>query len=96
MKNLTQIENKLAAHKGKLFQQYHVKNMAIFGSYARNEQRKTSDLDILVEFNSPIGIEFIDLANDLEQLLRIKVDLVSRNGIKPKYLREIKSDLRYV
>jgi predicted nucleotidyltransferase len=96
MKSLAQIENMLAAHKGELFQQYHVKKMAIFGSYARSEQRKTSDLDILVEFNSPVGVEFIDLANDLERLLKIKVDLVSRNGIKPKYLKEIKSDLKYV
>lgn len=96
MKSLSQIQSKLSIHKGELFQQYHLKNMAIFGSYARNEQKKTSDLDILVEFKSPIGIEFIDLANFLEQLLKIKVDLVSKNGIKQKYFREIKSDLRYV
>jgi predicted nucleotidyltransferase len=96
MKSLSQIESKLAAHKGQIFQQYNLKNLAIFGSYARNEQKRSSDLDILVEFKSPIGVEFIDLANYLEQLLRIKVDLVSKNGIKQKYLREIKNDLKYV
>jgi uncharacterized protein len=96
MKSLIQIQDKLTSHKGELFQRYHIKNMAIFGSYARNEQKKTSDVDILVEFNSPVGVEFIDLANYLEGLLKIRVDLVSRKGIKPKYYREIESDLKYV
>lgn len=70
--------------------------MAIFGSYARNEQRANSDLDVLVEFDSPVGVEFIDLANYLESFLDLNVDLVSRAGIKPKYYREIKNDLKYV
>lgn len=96
MKNLAQIQDVLSSRKGEIFQRYHVKNMAIFGSYARNEQKKTSDLDILVEFKSPIGVEFIDLANYLESILKLRVDLVSRNGIKAKYYKEIKSDLKYV
>ena len=49
--------------------------MAIFGSYARGEQRMDSDVDVLVEFNAPIGMRFIDLANDLETILQTKVDL---------------------
>jgi len=96
MKNLTQIQSALSSRKGDLFQKFHVKNMAIFGSYARNEQKRSSDLDVLVEFSSPVGIEFIDLANYLENLLKVRVDLVSRNGIKPKYFKEIKNDLKYV
>lgn len=96
MKNLAQIRTTLTTHKGELFQRYHLKNMAIFGSYARNEQKKTSDLDILVEFSAPIDIEFIDLANYLEGLLKLRVDLVSKNGIKPKYYKEIKNDLKHV
>ena len=43
-----------------------------------------------------MGIEFIDLAGELEAILHRKVDLVSKNGIKPKYLEEIKKDLVYV
>jgi uncharacterized protein len=96
MKNFSQIQNALSSHKSELFQKYHIKNMAIFGTYARNEQKRNSDLDILVEFYSPIGVEFIDLANYLEHLLKIRVDLVSKKGIKPKYFREIKDDLKYV
>lgn len=70
--------------------------MAIFGSYSRREQNESSDLDILVEFSDKIGIRFIDLANDLEQIVGFKVDLVSKKGIKEKYLESINSDLIYV
>jgi uncharacterized protein len=96
MKSFSQIKDVLASHKLEMLQKYHVKNLAIFGSYSRNEQNRKSDLDILVEFNAQVGIEFIDLANYLEGLLKIRVDLVSRNGIKPKYYKEIRSDLKYV
>lgn len=70
--------------------------MAIFGSYARNEEKQSSDLDILVEFNGKIGIRFIDLAEEIERLLGIKVDLVSKSGVKGNYLKSINSDLIYV
>lgn len=82
MKSLIQIKTELAFDKDELFQKFQIKNLAIFGSYARNEQKANSDLDILVEFNSPVGVEFIDLANYLESVLNINVDLVSRKGLK--------------
>ncbi len=75
---------------------YGLKHIAIFGSYSRDQQNDASDLDILVEFSRPVGIEFIDLAEELEGLLNIKVDLVSRNGVRPEYLKQIESDLNYV
>ena len=70
--------------------------MAIFGSYSRKEQNDSSDLDILVEFSDKIGIRFVDLADDLENIIGIKVDLVSKKGVKSKYLKSIDSDLIYV
>ena len=96
MKNLHKILNKLSAHKSELFDQYSLKSLAIFGSFSRNTVHKDSDLDILVEFNAPIGIRFIDLADELEEMLGIKVDLVSKKGIKKKYLDAIEQDLIYV
>lgn len=96
MKNLSQIQDTLSSRKDELFERFQIKNLAVFGSYARDEQKQTSDVDILVEFKSPVGIEFIDLANYLEKVLKIRVDLVSRNGIKPKYFQQIKGDLKYV
>lgn len=75
---------------------YHLKSIGIFGSFTRDDFKDDSDIDILVEFDQPVGIEFIDLANELEELLNMKVDLVSKKGIKPKYFQEIQKDLRYV
>lgn len=96
MRNLGQIQQTLSARKPELASMFHVRSLAVFGSYARNEQQPDSDVDILVEFDAPVGVEFIDLANYLEDLLKMRVDLVSRNGIKPKYFSEIQPDLKYV
>ena len=96
MRSLGQIQQTLSVRKSELATLFHVRSLAVFGSYARNEQQQDSDVDILVEFDAPVGVEFIDLANYLEDLLKMRVDLVSRNGIKPKYFREIQSDLKYV
>ena len=79
-----------------MFQEYPIKSMAIFGSYSREENTEDSDLDILVEFNDRIGIRFVDLADEIEEIVGLKVDLVSRNGIKDRYLKAIDPDLIYV
>ena len=50
----------------------------------------------MVEFSEPVGIEFIDLACDLEDLLGCKVDLVTRQGIKDRYFKYVEPDLKYV
>lgn len=96
MKTLGEIEITLRKNKQHLFSVYPIKSLAIFGSYARKEQKEESDLDLLVEFNDKIGVRFIDLAEELEKLIGFKVDLVSRKGIKDKYFQKIQSDLMYV
>ncbi len=96
MRSLHEIKSTLTKHKDHLFSDYPIKSLAIFGSYSRKEQSDSSDLDILVEFNDRIGIRFIDLADELESLMGFKVDLISKNGIKEKYLKTINSDLIYV
>ena len=96
MRTLQEIKNTLSSHKNRLFKDYLIKSMAIFGSYSRKEQNDLSDIDILVEFSDKIGIRFIDLAEDLENIVGFKVDLVSKKGIKNNYLESITSDLIYV
>jgi uncharacterized protein len=96
MKTQQEIKNILSSHKSRLFNDYPIKSMAIFGSYSRKEQNDSSDLDILVEFSDKIGIRFVDLAEELEKITGFKVDLVSKKGIKEKYLKSIDSDLIYV
>lgn len=76
--------------------EYGVRSLDIFGSYSRNEATPQSDIDVMVEFERPIGLEFVDLAEELEEILGVKVDLVSKNGIKKRYYEEIKEDLVHV
>ena len=83
--------------KPSLEKKYGVKELALFGSYSRNTAiAGKSDVDVMVGFSQPIGLAFVDLADELEALLQLKVDLVSRGGIKPKYFTVIEPDLIYV
>ena len=89
MEILTQLKPELA-------QKYFVNSIGLFGSIVRDDFTDKSDVDIIVDFSKPIGIEFIDLADYIEIKLSKKVDLVSRNGIKPKYFHQIQSEIIYV
>ena len=93
MQTANEIKNILSAHKNEYHRKYGVKNIGIFGSYARNEQKENSDVDILVEFDRPIGLKFVTLADDIEYLLNIRVDLVSRKAIKPRMWKYIAQEL---
>src|SRR5437773_12457545 len=70
-----------------LCRRYHVRELSLFGSAARGEMRPDSDIDLLVEFlpNAKVGlVEHAGLMLDLQRLLGRKVDLVSKNGLKPR------------
>lgn len=67
-----------------LTEQYNVATLEIFGSYVRHEQRKNSDLDILVTFKkAPSLLKFVHLENHLSDILGVKVDLVMKDSLKP-------------
>jgi predicted nucleotidyltransferase len=93
MKSLAEIKDILISNKDYLLDKYDIKQLAIFGSYSGNENTEKSDLDLMVDFHKPIGIEFIDLANELEKILNLKIDLISKNGIKKQYFSQIEMDL---
>ena len=69
MRTLHEIKSILSNHKQRLFNDYPIKSMAIFGSYARKENNDNSDLDIVVEFKDKVGIRFIDLAEEIETIV---------------------------
>ena len=96
MSYLSTIQEKLRQVKQQLADKYHVNSIGLFGSIVRTDFKPESDIDIMVDFSQPIGIEFIDLADELEKLLDRKVDLVSKAGIRPQYYKAIESDIRYV
>ena len=67
-----------------LADRYNVEKLEVFGSYVRSEQKKHSDLDILVTFRkAPSLLTFIAIENYLSDLLGVKVDLVMKDSLKP-------------
>jgi len=73
---------------------YHVRFLGVFGSYVQGTPRKTSDLDVLVDFTeAPSLFEFIQLESDLSALLGIKVDLVMKSALKPLIGQHILSEV---
>jgi uncharacterized protein len=96
MITLSEAQQILASHLPDLSYRYPIARLGIFGSLARGEAQPDSDIDLLVEFNGPIGLEFVDLAMELEQILGEKVDLVSLRAIKDRMLPYVQKDLVYV
>lgn len=86
----------LKAHQGDL-SQYGVRTLAVFGSIARNEAKKSSDIDILVDFDSKKGLfVFVGLKNYLEDILNCEVDLVSKKALHPALKKRILSEARQI
>jgi predicted nucleotidyltransferase len=84
MQDVEGIRRRLLKHKNELRREFKVKEIGVFGSYVRGEQKISSDLDVLVEFEEPIGLfEFMALEECLTGLLGVKVDLVSKKALKP-------------
>ena len=96
MKTREEILAGLAAGKMDLQQRFRVRTLALFGSYARNQQTERSDVDILVDVDPSIGLGFVSLAEELERRLQERVDLVSSRAVRPNRWPLIKSDLIYV
>jgi predicted nucleotidyltransferase len=73
----------LRSHEPEIRKRFSVKRIGVFGSFARGEQKDTSDVDILVEFEKPTFDNFMNLAFFLEDLFQRKVDLVTPNSLSP-------------
>jgi len=86
----------LARDKPELQRRFKVSKMALFGSYARGDQQADSDVDILVEVDPSIGLEFVTLADRIEELLGVSVDLVSSRAVNSKAMKYIEPELIYV
>ena len=94
---LEDILQTLRVHLPELCQRYSVKSLGVFGSYVHGEQRKRSDLDILVEFEQvPTLFSMAALQRDLSDLVGVKVDLVMRSTLKPAIGKCILSEVIYL
>ncbi len=99
MKKIKEIKRVLKEHKEELKRKYEIKEMGIFGSYVREENKKTSDLDILVEFEANAKmdlIKFVELENHISDLLGVKVDLVMKSVLKPRIGKNVLKEVVYL
>jgi hypothetical protein len=93
MYTLEAILERLRAYKPELQRKYPVSRLGVFGSYARGEASENSDIDVAVELNGPMGLNFVAMANEIEDLFGIKVDVVPKRSIKPSYLPSVEKDI---
>jgi predicted nucleotidyltransferase len=98
MKTLEELKTRLEELKPTLKKRYGVETIGIFGSYTRGEQTKKSDADILVVFSEDAHIgffKFLELEELLTQKLGVKVDLVTKNALKPRLKEQILKETIY-
>lgn len=97
MFDIETIKEILETHKAEIIEKFHVSEIGVFGSYARGEHKKESDIDILVSFSKPIGfVTFMRLESYLSDILGKRVDLVTRRSLKPYIGPVILRETQYV
>ncbi len=97
MKTLDEIKEILIKHKKEVQQEYKVSELGIFGSFVRGDQKKRSDIDILVEYSElPDLLKLIELENRLQKLLKRKVDLIEKSGIRTELKEIILKEVVYI
>ena len=97
MKSLEEINQILKENKEDMYRRYKVKEIGVFGSFVRGEQKKRSDLDVLVEFEEVPGLlKFIELEEYLTKILGKKVDLVRRRAIRQELRDNILKEVVFV
>ena len=92
--SLKDINAILHSHRDELSRKYGVVEIGVFGSYARGENTRNSDVDILVSFDKPLGFfKFLELEESLSEWLGVTVDLVTRRALKPHIGRSILNEV---
>ncbi len=95
--NKQQVLTLLSQHRDEIAKSFAVKHLALFGSTARGEAREDSDVDVLVEFEGPATFDgYMDLKFYLEDLFHAKVDLVTKDAVKPRMRPIIEKDMIHV
>ena len=96
MTKADEIRKKLMLWMPELESEFQVKEIGIFGSYVRGDQKKSSDIDVLVEFKEAPGLfKFLELEERLQTILKVKVDLVMKSALKPQIGKRILSEVVY-
>lgn len=86
----------LKKHKPEMQKKYGLTELALFGSFSRNEQTENSDVDLMVDFAKTPGLNYFDMLYEFDDLFEAEVQVISKKAIKPKYYKAIEQDLIYV
>ncbi len=89
-----QILQRLREEQPYLAAELGVHRIGLFGSHARRLAHQTSDVDLLVEFDRPIGFRFLELIEHLEQVLGRRVDVLTPAGMQSIRVRRVTQDIR--
>ena len=88
---------RLLLENADMLKKYKVNKLGIFGSYATGRARKRSDVDLLVDFKENIDLfEFVHLVDDIQAILKIKVDLATPDAIKPYIKSKVMSEVEWI
>lgn len=96
MLNKKEILNKLSDLKPILHREYSVRQIGLFGSFSDDSYTEDSDIDLLVEFERPIGWKYFSLEIYLENIFGRKIDLVTKNALKEQLKDKILNQVKYV
>lgn len=77
----------------KLRNDFNVKQIGLFGSYVQNQANENSDIDLVIEFDEPIGMKFIQLCDYLENLFNKKVDVLTLEGLKSIRVKSVLNNI---
>ncbi len=97
MKTLEEVKKILKENFETLNKKYKVKVIGVFGSYVREEQKKESDIDIIVEFEEPISLlKLVSLENFISDFIGMNVDLIPQEDIRPELRESILKEVVYI
>lgn len=97
MKTLEEIKQLLKQSKSVLQENYRVTELGIFGSYVRGEQTEKSDVDVLIDYEkAPTLFKLVELHNYLNEQMGMKVDVVTKKGLKPRIRERVLSEVVYL
>lgn len=97
MKTLEEIKQILSERKSWLCETYQITELGIFGSYTRGEQTQDSDVDVLIDYEqAPTLFAVVNLRDFLRDLIGLPVDVVTKNGLKPRIREQVLSEVIYL
>ena len=93
MSYLDEVIEKLKLQYPYLSSEFGIKRIGVFGSVAKQAEGKESDIDLVVEFDKPIGLKFISLAEYLEKIFGRKVDILTKDGVRNIRVKRVSTDI---